>query len=817
MILSFKIKLLILFIYLYMRFVNSNKQIQNTLSQNISNQLYRNIVPPLNNVNNISNPFLNGNDKKKDNKHTCEAAGCSSYKNIIKNNDNQNSNFDDCLNGFICKKCKKTHAKNSNICFYSNIEGYQNLYEALLEEYTLTPYDDFKILLNKYNNKKGDENKNDVKKNSDNENDQNDNENDQNDNENEIKKNSDNKNEDEDDDDEDDEDEKKKKKSNENKDDDIVFFEKKANTNSYQGLNKTNESTKNDENANIVKFIEKTKYKQSKNKHYNFNILEPFEKKKQITQFSTNNYSFLFEKNKKSEKIVYKRLKININKYEEYLKNKLNKCDISNDGMITVYIKLLLQIVKDKNDIYVDISKKSIVNSKEVNKYNNTKTQKQTNNQNDYYATDDNDNDSDSDSDSESDSDNDEFYGYNKKKSNNYSYLEMLNLMENKNNMNNNPNITQFSKSDKKKLSTNSESKQDKNKTSNLMPNYKIIKNITKYNFYQERLTDDLDGDSMGNYYKSKNGFFKSLFSKIYRKKKSEEYDDYDSDSSTDDDNEYDSKQKKKKRYRLFSWKKNKNKNKQTNRANKNYDNDNEYEKDDKYSSRRNYREEDDDDDNNNDDDESKKNQNNNKIDDKQKNQKKSKIKAFFNQIKKKIIPEKQKLHIESFFNSIIVKSCKNSIKWEGKMFKKKSLIEVTLKVPVKIKYIENQPLNFFRSGFETILTCHNCDDIIFNSCVQVYCTKKNEHEQGKDTEINQTQNTPNESVSTVDKLADVSQIPYMAGASVFSHLPVYNHNNYYPGNTSMLYYDSYSEGKNNYFNYFVFFFIFMLNCFTIW
>lgn len=63
------------------------------------------------------------------------------------------------------------------------------------------------------------------------------------------------------------------------------------------------------------------------------------------------------EKNdKKEEHVLYRRLKININKYEEYLKSKLNKCHISDDGIATIFIKLILQIVKNKSEIYTDRS-----------------------------------------------------------------------------------------------------------------------------------------------------------------------------------------------------------------------------------------------------------------------------------------------------------------------------------------------------------------------------------------------------------------------------------------------------------------------------
>ncbi|CAD2106674.1 conserved Plasmodium protein, unknown function [Plasmodium vinckei] len=738
MILRFKIRPLILLTYLYTSFVNSNKQIQNTLSpytlsQNIPNQLYNKIVPPLTNVN-ITNPILNGSNQKKPNKHTCEAAGCSSYKNIIKNNDSKNNNHDDCLDGFICKKCKKTHAKNSNICFYSNLEGYQNLYEALLEEYTVTPYDDFKIPLNKSSKKKEDNENGETKQGGDENSEKQDESDEGTDDESKDgeKKKKKKKN---DDDDESDEDEKESNKKNgDDEDDDIAFFEKQENTNSYQSLNKINEYAKNSVNRNEIKLVEKTKHKHSNNKHNQLNTLDPFVKNNGFTHYSTNDYSFLFKKDKKSEPIVYKRLKININKYEEYLKSKLNNCGVSNDGMVTIYIKLLLQIVKDKKDIYVDISKQSILKSKTDNKSNHSKNEKQ---KNDDYSTDD-------ENETESDSDDEDYYGNNKKNLNNLSYLEIQNFGKN----NNNSNITQSLKYEdqsfaykdmQKKLSTNSYhfNEKEKNKidkTNKITLNHPIMKNITKYNFYQKQFGDDSDGDSMGNYYKSKNGFFKSLFSKVYRKKSGDGDDDYD-DSSSDDDNEYGG--KKKRRFSLFPWKKKK-KNTHYSKKNKNYDE----EDDDKYSNKK-YDEE-------NDDNESRENKKNSKSLIAKGDKKKSKIKAFFSKIKNKILPKKQKLHIEAFFNSIIV-----------------------------------------------------------------YCTKKNEHEQGKDAGVSQTQNKANELASTGGKSPNASQFPYIAGASVLSSLPAYN-NNYYPGNTSMSYYNTYSGGTYNYFSYLVFLFTFLLSFLAI-
>lgn len=82
---------------------------------------------------------------------------------------------------------------------------------------------------------------------------------------------------------------------------------------------------------------------------------------------------------KKEEHVLYRRLKININKYEEYLKSKLNKCHISDDGIATIFIKLILQIVKNKSEIYTDPSKRSILNN---NSSINTSTTKNNNNNN---------------------------------------------------------------------------------------------------------------------------------------------------------------------------------------------------------------------------------------------------------------------------------------------------------------------------------------------------------------------------------------------------------------------------------------------------
>ncbi|EWC85668.1 hypothetical protein PFNF54_05335 [Plasmodium falciparum NF54] len=154
------------------------------------------------------------------------------------------------------------------------------------------------------------------------------------------------------------------------------------------------------------------------------------------------------------------------------------------------------------------------------------------------------------------------------------------------------------------------------------------------------------------------------------------------------------------------------------------------------------------------------------------------------------ILPKKQKLHIEAFFNNIIVKSCKNSLKWKGKMFKKRSLIEMTLKVPAKIKYIEDEPLNFFRSGYEVILTCKNCEEILFNSCVQVYCTKT------------KTENDDKKNKKQTNTGATTPSFTTMASAASFAPLPEYNYQQLYPLNSNWSLSDYFSCDTHTYIKY---------------
>ncbi|CRG95818.1 conserved Plasmodium protein, unknown function [Plasmodium gallinaceum] len=699
------------------------------------------------------------------NMHTCEAAGCSSYKNIIKDNS------DDCLFGFICKKCKKTHAKSQDICFYSSLEGYENLYEGLLEDFSQTTYDTFKIPLDKKVDNISTKHEN--------------------------KQTSDNKEKEEKEEEEDEEDEKKdnskknkKEKSNSTKKEDEEGTEDEEEVEEEEEEEEDESDKKKNgsysKNNDKESFLEQS----AKNIYYNSTV---FEKKNMLfnkTQFKKKfltcskslepddeynikertDYSYL-EKNTEEKKIIYRRLKININKYEEYLKNKLSKCDVSDDGMSSIYIKLILQIVKDKNDIYTDISKKSILSNGERSNYHSRSG--------DDTDIDENENDDDQEENEsdeeergsvykkkkenqkneklhfdydENNTNNSKYNSNNETKYNNSSndsisyennqiaepiYMEKNNSQTNQSfdydyhNLQSNksysdPNLMQYSyidlhnlKRENNNISTNKNKlnyinnyfiveKNDTHKESNneLYDPVEIIKkekmnntlinnfhNNKEYAFYQYKIGEDLGGDSMENYYKSKNGFFKSIFQKVFKKKNSDdEGDDYDEESDG------------KKKRGFFSKKKKKKK------KDEDIDNDEIINNEDE--------------DGDEDDNES---SYSGKGESKGKSQnKKKKKKSLFSKFKSKYFKKKQKLHIEAYFNNIIVKTCKNSLKWKGKMFRKHSLIEMTLKVPVKMKYIKNEPLNFFRSGYEVIITCKNCDEVLFNSCVQVYCTKKN-------------------------------------------------------------------------------------------
>ncbi|EWC73894.1 hypothetical protein C923_05408 [Plasmodium falciparum UGT5.1] len=121
---SKKRRVFVLFMYFFVQNVNSNKStnVSNNFSSNIATNLASSLATPLpTNVASHLIPNLvaaqQNNTAHVDshktistNKHTCEAAGCSSYKDIIKNNSSfhtsngHQSNDGDCLNGFICKK-----------------------------------------------------------------------------------------------------------------------------------------------------------------------------------------------------------------------------------------------------------------------------------------------------------------------------------------------------------------------------------------------------------------------------------------------------------------------------------------------------------------------------------------------------------------------------------------------------------------------------------------------------------------------------------------------------------------------------------------
>ncbi|SBT72165.1 hypothetical protein PMLGA01_130021500, partial [Plasmodium malariae] len=361
-----------------------------------------------------------------------------------------------------------------------------------------------------------------------------------------------------------------------------------------------------------------------------------------------------------------------------------------------------------------------------------------------------------------------------------------------------------------------------------------------KYTFYQYKMRDDMDGDSMGNYYKSRNGFFKSIFSKVFKRKKSEE------DGEEDQEEEKEKKEKKKKKKWSFPWTRKK-KNGENKSEHDEYDDESDEEENsnsDRKGSGSRKRSEDDEDDgtssnhtgsrghgrgssggDNDEDDEdgdesmsngsiigSKGKKSNGKNNSRNRKKKdrfkkiKTKMKDLFVRVKKNVIPEKQKLHIEAFFNSIIVKTCKDSLKWDGKMFKKQSLVEMTLKIPVKMKYIADKPLDFFRSGYEVILTCRNCTQILFNSCVQVYCTKRMTMKDTKNDGTNASAHLHSDVHSAANGAAHstlggvtsnvvaASAGLYAMGIPDFAPLPTYDYKTQlFPGNinTSTDYYNS--------------------------
>ncbi|CRH03838.1 conserved Plasmodium protein, unknown function [Plasmodium relictum] len=782
--------------------------------------------------NTLATTLIEGLDGNGANMHTCEAAGCSSYKNIIKNNS------DECLYGFICKKCKKTHAKSPNICFYSSLEGYENLYEGLLEDFSNTKYDTFNVPLNKKdesvenknvsttneNKKTGDDNE----KEEDESDEKEDNTKQKNKKE---KSNSTKKEEDED-----------KEEDEEEEDDEEESKKELKETNKKK--NKSN--VDNDEESFLEQYAGNIYYNSmiygKKNKRKN-RMYNQRQFKKKFTSYSTllepdieykvreeKHYSLL-EKSTEEKKMIHRRLKININKYEDYLKSKLNKCDVSDDGTLTIYIKLIFQIVKDKDEIYTDVSKKSIIHNEGANDHSKSEDDIDDKKKENDEDLEENEDDEEKESDYKNEKNdygyerNDEEYenssfnkiehsfnpshnneteepdytkhhysqknqyddandygsmhnrSYSNPNLSGYSYIDLHNSK-----IKNNFFINENSLNDIKhyKIEKNGTYKESANKSNRLDGNIKkeqmvnILKNYFPpkkgYSFYQYKFGDDLGGEAMENYYKSNNGFFKSIFKKIFKKKR--EDDDTDSDDK-----------KPKKKGGLFSRKKRKNKEDDN-------DNDDEDERNDK---------DEDHNDNNEDEDEDEeedKSLHSNKGKSKEKSKdkkKKKKKKSLFSKFKSKYFPKKQKLHIEAYFNSIIVKTCKNSLKWKGKMFRKHSLIEMTLKVPVKLKYIKNEPLNFFRSGYEVIMTCKNCDEVLFNSCVQVYCTKK-------------SSKLPDNISNTISNSSNLNTTNTMA----FAPIPYYNYG--YQDNLSLNYfpYDYYSSCKSIYIKYSIVILIFI-------
>ncbi|SOV82868.1 conserved Plasmodium protein, unknown function [Plasmodium reichenowi] len=970
---SKKRRVFVLFMYFFVQNVNSNKStnVSNNFSSNIATNLASSLATPLPTnvashlIPNLVVPQQNNAahvDSHKTistNKHTCEAAGCSSYKDIIKNNSSSEtsnghqSNDGDCLNGFICKKCKKTHAKSPNICFYSSLDTYESLYEGILEDFKQTSYDSFKIPLDKSSKNiksKGKHKNHNTNKEDNDNNDNNNNNNNNKDNNNKDNHNKKDTNGDEDDDDDDDnkkkhkgdkdddrDDEednksstkknnlkKKKKKSDEDneetediddegEEDDQNEEDDEDNNNKKK--KKFNNKTNNETDSFLEKYSkisfhtfltpnkltckdikEKKKGKKMKQRIYINNNkknpacpLEPLEpsliqyniinlktnknetidinNKVDTYKYTFSKYSFLKEEeriqemvsnqknDKKEEHVIHRRLKININKYEEYLKSKLNKCHISDDGIATIFIKLILQIVKNKSEIYIDPSKRSILNN---NSSITTSTTKNNDNNNSnkekhkYSDEDDEDNEDNEVNEVNEDNENDGYNSYGQKNKNNLSadYYDNENDNDEYGNKNKNSNqsynymssqynnnynnqvnkyayIQLLDKNYKNIYNTNNpihkiheknytyEKKYNQDKKNKILSTH--VPNTTKYNFFEYHNVDDLEGDSMENYYKSKRGFFKNIFKKVFKRKKGKEGDEEEGEGEEEFHNEEVEPKGKKKKKKLFSIfrrknKKNKSKNERDdsyNESNQREDNEDTYEESGEYNyeKKNNKRYDMDNDEIENDDEEDNDNNNNNnnnsysyisnnkkkKKNDKKKkkfNKHKLKIKNFFTKLKQKVLPKKQKLHIEAFFNNIIVKSCKNSLKWKGKMFKKRSLIEMTLKVPVKIKYIEDEPLNFFRSGYEVILTCKNCEEILFNSCVQVYCTKT------------KTENDEKKNKKQTNTGATTPSFTTMASATSFAPLPEYNYKQLYPLNSNWSLSDYFSCDTHTYIKY---------------
>ncbi|GAW82921.1 hypothetical protein, conserved [Plasmodium gonderi] len=909
--------------YPYVNLVNSDKTVN--IASTLTSGLASSFPTALTSVaTDSSNALLNTSVKPKgSNMHTCQSAGCSSYKNII------NHNEGDCLNGFICKECKQTHAKNPNICFYSSLEEYENLYEGLLEEFTQTPYDNFKIPLEQSRSDKGSKNdeSNDNVINSSLDDEKENNKSKKNHSPTEEDAEEDARNErkykrkgnssteeaddeEEEDDDNDDSDEEDKRDGN-----------NMGKSSAKRGKKEKNEGNNFDEENEAESFLEKPPahvhkkiplyellneenknlYREGKRRkrhvgaivnsscgslephsQFEFGIEKTNESLKHYNHSNyekTDNgqdyyYSFIGQDQEK-EKTLYKRFKISLNKYEEYLKNKLNKCDVSENGMSTIYIKLLLQIVKDKNDIYLDVSRRSTEKYKGVSE--SDKENPKGGNESRFKGS--REESEEEDEENREDDDNEE-------SGNKYSYVELQNVRvhgispplksdeanqlfrhDEANQLFRHDEANQLLRRDEaNQLLRRDEANQllrrdeanellrrdeanellrrdEANELLRRDEANELLREGELYSFYQ--IKDDLDGDSMGNYYKSKNGFFNTIFNKVFRRKS-------DSDEESDDEPQ----ERKRKRWK-FPWKKRR---KNKGKKNDNYDDsdsDSDDDSDDNRSgmgglSGRNGRNNDDESSDDNDDSDGgeyngsygnrggkkkkkkKKGRGDKKGDkdnDGEGHDMKSKIGNFFTRMKKKIIPDKQKLHIEAFFNSIIVKSCKNSLKWKGNMFKKQSLVEMTLKVPVKMKYIKGEPLNFFRSGYEVILTCRNCDEILFNSCVQVYCTKKGSHVKQilKEHNENKKKGTALQHAATTLAAGTIAAGAmgttgaamgsftegttlgspynmYSGNSSDFAPLPMYDYNNpYFPGNINSTF-DYFSGDKHTYIKKFIIF-----------
>ncbi|KMZ97557.1 hypothetical protein PVNG_05471 [Plasmodium vivax North Korean] len=815
------------FVFLsYASFVHSDKAvnlgnalaggISGGISGGLSSGLASGISGGLSNSAAASTALLHAAVGKGPNMHTCQSAGCASYKSITP------SDAGDCLNGFICKECKRTHAKNPNICFYSSLQGFESLYEAHLEDFTQpTPYDRFNVPLVK--SSKGENNRGDASSDSGREVSPNDESGDHR--RGSLSQGGDDdgekgdlqrsgrdgkaggsrfpraleEEEEEEEEEEDDDDDSAKEKRGGHKGGNSPqggnnggnnfdagyetesFLQKSPDHVHRKGdLHKLAKEGGREQHTNAHMHIHTHMHTHTHNElmsgkegllssvethvrlgisegGYNRGASESPGRHSGVSSGASvsmgtaahggtaaeSGYSFA-ESERGKEKIVYKRLKISLNNHEEYFKSKMNKCHVGGDGVATLYVKVLLQIVKDKNDVYVDVSRRSGSShmspgsggqkGKEGKKANGrSESGEEEEEEEDAEESDDDEymrksqsamggggygyrSGAETDSDSDSDSDG------GRAAVNRYAYVELHGGAQNK----------------------------AANEAANDAAKKAATWGAAKEPLSLLQVREDLDGDSMGNYYKSRNGFFKSIFKRVFKKKGDS---DEDAGGGDDEDSDEEPQGGKKKRRWRFPWKRRRGKGSQLQGGD---DNDDEGESEDESRSTRRRRggrrglfgrsnrkgrgkgrdESDDGDDGeegeDSDDEEAsggsgqrgaKKGKRNGKGSGTKGGrfeETKSKMGSLFAKVKRKILPVKQKLHIEAFFNSIIVKSCRNALKWEGNMFRKQSLVEMTLKVPVKLKYIKGEPLHFFRSGYEVILTCRNCDEVLFNSCVQV-------------------------------------------------------------------------------------------------